>query len=114
MFLYCCRLSCRGYGCVYSYVIKSYINQGGQQMQQWVLEKIAYLPKRVQRSFRTRLRERALLRTRARLVESAVDIEKLSDEELEIIIRDEEDKLLGEYKSKGLIALLALLGISWF
>jgi len=86
----------------------------GEKMQQWVVEKIRYLPKRVQQSFRTRLRERALLRTRARLVESAVEIEKLSDEELEIIIRDEEDKLLGEYKSKGLIALLALLGISWF
>ena len=83
-------------------------------MQQWVVEKIGYLPKRVQQSFRIRLRERALLRTRARLVENAVEIEKLSDEELEIIIRDEEDKLLGEYKSKGLIALLALLGISWF
>ncbi len=86
----------------------------GEKMQQWVVEKIGYLPKRVQQSFRIRLRERALLRTRARLVESAVEIEKLSDEELEIIIRDEEDKLLGEYKSKGLIALLALLGISWF
>ncbi len=86
----------------------------GEKMQQWVVEKIGYLPKRVQQSFRIRLRERALLRTRARLVESAVDIEKLSDEELEIIIHDEEDKLLGEYKSKGLIALLALLGISWF
>ncbi|WP_457605536.1 hypothetical protein [Nitratifractor sp.] len=43
-----------------------------------------------------------------------MEIEKLSDEELEVIIADEEDKLIGEYKSKGLIALLALLGISWF
>jgi hypothetical protein len=83
-------------------------------MQKWIVEKIVYLPQKSKDLFYQRLRERALIRTRARLVESGVDIEKLSDEELEVIIADEEDKLLGEYKSKGLIALLALLGISWF
>ena len=83
-------------------------------MQKWVKEKISYLPRKTQEKFYARVREKALLRTRARLIESAVDIDKLSDEELEVIIADEEDKLIGEYKSKGLIALLALLGISWF
>jgi len=83
-------------------------------MRQWIREKIVYLPRTVQNALKERLREKALLRTRARLVEQRVDIDSLSDEELEIIIRDEEDKLLGEYKSKGLIALLAMLGISWF
>ena len=39
---------------------------------------------------------------------------KLSDEDLEVIIADEEDKLIGEYKTKGLLALLAMLGLSWF
>jgi len=42
------------------------------------------------------------MRTRARLIESRVDIDELSDEELEVIIKDEEDKLLDEYKTKGL------------
>jgi hypothetical protein len=83
-------------------------------MQKWVMEKLSYLPKKSQEKFYERLREKALLRTRARLVESGTDIDTLSDEELEVIIADEEDKLIGEYKSKGLIALLALLGISWF
>jgi len=83
-------------------------------MRQWIREKIVYLPRTVQNALKERLREKALLRTRARLVEQRVDIDSLGDEELEIIIRDEEDKLLGEYKSKGLIALLAMLGISWF
>ncbi|BDY13873.1 hypothetical protein [Hydrogenimonas cancrithermarum] len=78
-----------------------------------ILEKIKRLPQKSREKFYLRLREKALLRTRARLVESRVDIETLSDEEIEIIIADEEDKLIGEYKSKGLIALLALLGISW-
>ncbi len=83
-------------------------------MQKWVVEKLSYLPKKTRDTFYRKLREKALLRTRARLIESGVEIEKLSDEELEVIIADEEDKLIGEYKSKGLIALLALLGISWF
>jgi len=83
-------------------------------MQKWVMEKISYLPRKTREKFLERLRERAILRTRARLVESGVDINRLSDEELEVIIADEEDKLIGEYKSRGLIALLALLGISWF
>ncbi|WP_456451077.1 hypothetical protein, partial [Hydrogenimonas sp.] len=74
---------------------------------------IKNLPERTKEKFYLKLREKALLRTRARLVESRVDIDSLTDEELEIIIADEEDKLIGEYKSRGLIALLALLGISW-
>ena len=83
-------------------------------MQRWLMDKLSYLPKKTQDAFYRRLREKAILRTRARLVESGVDIDRLSDEELEVIIADEEDKLVGEYKSKGLLALLALLGISWF
>ena len=83
-------------------------------MQKWIVEKVVYLPRKSRDLFYERLREKALIRTRARLVESGVDINTLNDDDLEVIIADEEDKLLGEYKSKGLIALLALLGISWF
>ncbi len=82
-------------------------------MRSSIIEKIVNLPKKSRELFYERLREKALIRTRARLIESGIDIKRLSDEDLEIIIADEEDKLIGEYKSKGLIALLALLGISW-
>ena len=78
-----------------------------------IYETIKKLPERTKEKFYLKLREKAILRTRARLVESRVDIESLTDEELEIIIADEEDKLIGEYKTRGIIALLALLGISW-
>ena len=77
-------------------------------------KKIKSLPASMQERVRLKIRDKALLRTRARLVESGVDIKKLSDEDLEVIIADEEDKLIGEYKSKGLLALLAMLGLSWF
>ena len=83
-------------------------------MQNSLIEKITHLPKKSREKFYERLRQKALLRTQARLIESGVDITKLKDEELEIIIADEEDKLIGEYKSKGLLALLALFGISVF
>ncbi len=62
---------------------------------------------------RLRLREKAILRTKARLIENRIEIDELSDEEIEVVIKDEEDKILDEYKTKGIIALLALLGISW-
>lgn len=77
------------------------------------MNQIRNLPRKSKEKLQLKLREKAIMRTRARLIESRVDIEELSDEELEVIIRDEEDKLLDEYKTKGLIALLALLGISW-
>ncbi len=77
------------------------------------MNQIKNLPRKSKEKLQLKLREKAIMRTRARLIESRVDIEELSDEELEVIIRDEEDKLLDEYKTKGLIALLALLGISW-
>jgi len=78
-----------------------------------LISQIKEIPEKSKEKLRLRLREKAIMRTRARLIESRVDIDELSDEELEIIIKDEEDKLLDEYKTKGIIALLALLGISW-
>ena len=82
-------------------------------MKQWIVDHIGHWPRKTKEKFYLKLREKALLRTRARLVESRVKIEELSDEELEIIIADEEDKLIGEYKTKGILALLAMLGLSW-
>ncbi len=82
-------------------------------MQKSLMDQIRNLPQKYKERVRLKLREKAIMRTRARLIENRVEIDELSDEELEVIIRDEEDKLLDEYKTKGLIALLALLGISW-
>jgi hypothetical protein len=79
-----------------------------------IYESIKGLPGKTREKFYLKLREKALKRTRARLVESRVNIEELTDEELEVIIADEEDKLIGEYKTRGLLALLAMLGLSWF
>ena len=61
-----------------------------------------------------KLREKAILRTKARLVENGIDINELSKEDLEIIIKDEEDKIMDDLKSKSILGLAALLGISLF
>ncbi len=83
-------------------------------MKNTITTTIQKLPSNLKYKFRSRLRQKAILRTKARLAERQIDINRLTDEELEIIIQDEEDKLIDDYKSKGIIALLALLGISWF
>ena len=61
-----------------------------------------------------KLREKALLRAKARLAENKIDINELSEDELEIIVKDEEDKLLDDLKTKSILGLAALLGISFF
>ena len=61
-----------------------------------------------------KLREKAILRTKARLAENGIDINNLSKEDLEIIIKDEEDKIMDDLKSKSILGLAALLGISLF
>jgi len=63
---------------------------------------------------REKLREKALIRTKARLAENRIDINDLNEDELEIIVKDEEDKLLDDLKSKSILGLAALLGISLF
>ncbi len=83
-------------------------------MKNSVLPQIVELPDKIKEKIEYKLRQKAILRARARLIENGVDIKDLSDEELEIIIKDEEDKLKDEYKTKGIFALLVILGISWF
>jgi len=38
----------------------------------------------------------------------------MSQEDLEVVVREEEDKIKGSIKEKGLLAVLALLGLNLF
>ncbi len=58
--------------------------------------------------------KRVELRVQARLAQHHLKKEDFTPEELEIIYMDERQKLYDDLKSKGLIALLAALGISLF
>lgn len=60
-----------------------------------------------------RIREKAILATKARLAENHKSFDDFSDEELDIIITDEERKIVDDLKTKSLVAALAILGLDF-
>ena len=61
-----------------------------------------------------KIREKAIIATKARLIENSKNINDFSDEDLEIIIADEERKIVDDLKTKSLVVALAALGINFF
>ena len=64
--------------------------------------------------FKSRLREKAIARANTRILLAGRKPQDLSTDDLEIVVQEEEGKVKGELKEKGVLALLALLGLSWF
>lgn len=60
-----------------------------------------------------KIRKKAILATKARLAEIHKTFENFTDEELEIIIADEERKIIDDLKTKSFIAVLAILGLDF-
>ena len=61
-----------------------------------------------------KVREKAVLATKARLVENHKTFDDYSDDELEVIIADEERKIVDDLKTKSLVVALAALGLNFF
>lgn len=61
-----------------------------------------------------KIREKAIIATKARLVENHKTLDDFTDEDLEIIIADEERKIIDDLKTKSLAVALAALGINFF
>ena len=61
-----------------------------------------------------KIREKAILSTKARLAENHKTFNDFSDDELEVIIADEERKIIDDLKNKSLVAALAFLGLNFF
>ncbi len=70
--------------------------------------------KELKAAVKNKIREKAILRTKARLAEHHKSFEDYTDEELEIIIVDEENKIKDDLKTKSLIGALAILGLDFF
>lgn len=70
--------------------------------------------KPVQRAVAKRIRIKAIQKTKARLAIHHQTLEDYTEEELEIIIEDEERKIISQLKTTSLLAALSLLGISLF
>ncbi len=60
-----------------------------------------------------KIREKAILSAKARLAENHKSFDDYSDEELEIIILDEENKIKDDLKTKSLVGALAILGLDF-
>ncbi|SMC09643.1 hypothetical protein [Nitratiruptor tergarcus] len=77
------------------------------------LDKFA-LTNKLREKIKKAIEKRVELRVQARLAQHHLKKEEFTPQELDIIYQDERLKLYDELKSKGLIALLAALGLSLF
>lgn len=60
------------------------------------------------------IREKAIERARTRIAIAGSDPRKMSQQDLEILVKEEEDQIKGSIKEKGILAVLAVLGINLF
>jgi hypothetical protein len=68
----------------------------------------------VPRKYKSYVRDKAIERARTRIIVAGNDPRKLSQQDLEVVVREEEDKIKGSIKEKGLLAVLALFGLNLF
>lgn len=65
-------------------------------------------------AYRTFVRDKAISRAQTRILLAGKKAHDFTEEELEIIVKEEEDKIKGNIKEKGLLAVLAALGYNLF
>jgi len=58
----------------------------------------------IPRKYRSVIREKAISRARTRIIIAGSDPSKFSQEDLEIVVREEEDKIKTSIKEKGILA----------
>jgi len=61
-----------------------------------------------------KIRNKAISRAETRILLAGKKTHDFSSDELEVIVREEEDKIYSNLKEKGLLALIAVLGIGWW
>lgn len=69
---------------------------------------------KVSQRMRKKLRDTAIDRARTRILIAGQTPETLAAETLEIVVREEEDKLKNQIKEKGLLFVVASLGLGWW
>lgn len=68
-------------------------------------------PVKVYKSF---VREKAISRAQTRILLAGRKADEFAEEELEVIVKEEEDKINSSIREKGLLAVLAALGFNLF
>ena len=70
--------------------------------------------KSVPAKYRSFIREKAIDRARTRIIVAGGNPMTFSQNDLEVVVREEEDKIKSSIKEKGLLAVLAFFGIHVF
>ncbi len=71
-------------------------------------------PTHIKSKLRSKIRNKAISRSETRILLAGRRVDEFDEDELEIIVREEEDKIYSNLKEKGLLALVAILGIGWW
>lgn len=69
---------------------------------------------KVRQKYAGKIRDKAIERAKTRIYLHGRKPEDYAPDILEAIVREEEDKIISEYKSRGIVALVAALGLSLF
>lgn len=64
--------------------------------------------------YKNMFREKAIQHAKTRILIAGKKPEDFAPEDLEVIVHEEEQKIKSQIKEKGLLAVLALLGLSLF
>lgn len=62
--------------------------------------------------YRSRIREKAILQAKSRIALAGRQVRDFSEDQLEIIVFEEEEKIRSKLRQSGLIAILITLGLS--
>ncbi|GLR72012.1 hypothetical protein [Agaribacter marinus] len=68
----------------------------------------------ISKKFKRAIRDKAIGRAKTRIIIAKSKPEDFSAEELEVIVQEEESKIYSSIREKGLLAVLAVLGINIF
>ena len=66
----------------------------------------------VNEALQQKLRDKAISRAKTRILLAGKETDDFNEEQLEVIVKEEEDKIKSSYKEKGLLVLASLLGLS--
>jgi len=66
------------------------------------------------KAYKSFVREKAISRAQTRILLAGRKADEFLEEELEVIVREEEDKINSNIREKGLLAVLAALGFNLF
>ncbi|MFB0911994.1 MAG: hypothetical protein QMA97_02250 [Glaciecola sp.] len=69
---------------------------------------------KVNLKFKQAIREKAIKRAETRIVLAKKKPQDFTEDELEVIVQEEESKIYSTIKEKGVLAVLAVLGIGIF